>query len=87
VNVDANLKRAGGNVMLVAVNDKAIVNSLSGVSNGPMDTVSLKVPSDKKSGSTYDVYVMALGVNAHWINPYASSIVGITLKQVSIPVN
>jgi len=42
--------------------------------------------SGKKAGDTYDVYIIALGINANFINPNASSITGITLKQVSIPV-
>jgi hypothetical protein len=86
IKVDATLKRVGGNVMLAAVNTKPIVNSLTGVKDGAIDTVSIKVPSDKPVGSTYDVYVIALGVDANFINPSASKIVGITLKQISIPV-
>jgi len=86
VNVDADLKRESGNVMLAAVNDVAIVNAITGISNGPIDTVKLKVPSGLKPGDSYDVNIIALGINANFINPAASSITGITFKQVSIPV-
>jgi len=86
IKVNADLRRVGGNVMLAAVNNKAIVNSILGVSDGAIDTVKLSVPKDKKDGSTFDVYVIALGVNANFANPAASKIVGITLKQVCVPV-
>ncbi len=86
LKVDATLKRVGGNVMLAAVNGKAIVNSIYGSADGPIKTIKLNVPSNKKSGSTFDVYVMAVGIDANFVNPKASKIVGITLKQVSVPV-
>lgn len=86
LKVDAKLKRVGGNVMLAAVNGKAIVNSIMGVSDGAIDTVKISVPKDKKAGSTFDVYVIAVGVDANFTNPSASRIVGLTLKQVCVPV-
>lgn len=86
IKVDASLKRVGGNVMFAAVNDKVIVNSINGVSDGPIKTLTFKVPSNKPDGSTYDIYVMALGVDVNFVNPSLSKIVGISIKQVSVPV-
>jgi hypothetical protein len=86
IKVDAELKRVGGNVMLAAVNTKPLINSIFGLSDGPIDTVKLNVPKDKKPGSTYDVYLIALGVNANFADPAKSSIAGITFKQMSVPV-
>jgi|GEM_PF-2412565 len=86
ISVDASLKRIEGNVMLAAVNDRALVNTIYGVKNGPIDTVKVRVPSDRASGSTYDVYIIALGVNANFLNPGSSSIAGIALKQISVPI-
>lgn len=86
VKLNAILKRVGGNVMLAAVNNKAIVNSIYGVSDGAIDTQNLKVPSTAKPGDPFNMYVMALGVDANFMNPSASTIRGITLKQISVPV-
>jgi hypothetical protein len=86
IKADAELNRVGGNVMLAAVNGKAIVNSIYGVKNGSIDTVTLKVPTDKKPGSGYDINIIALGLDANFVNPSASKITGITFKQITIPV-
>lgn len=86
ISVDASLKRMEGNVMLAAVNDRTLVNSIYGVKDGSIDTINVRVPSDRASGSTYDVYIIALGVNANFLNPAQSGIAGITLKQISVPI-
>jgi len=86
IKVNADLTKVGGNVMLAAVNDRAIVNSIYGVKNGPIDTVRLSIPDGMRPGDAYDVYVIALGVDANFLNPKASRITGITLKQVTVPV-
>ena len=84
--VDAKLKRVDGNVMLAAVNDRALVTSIYGLDDGPIDTLKFHVPANQAPGSTYDVYIIALGVNASFLHPAQSSIVGITLKQISVPI-
>jgi len=84
--VDAELKRIGGNVMLAAVNDRTLINTIYGIKDGPIDTIKVRVPSDQVPGSTYDVYIIALGVNANFLNPSQSGIVGITLRQISVPI-
>ncbi len=84
--VDAELKRIGGNVMLAAVNDRALINTIYGISDGAIDTVKVHVPSNQDPGSSFDVYIIALGVNANFLNPAQSSIAGITVKLTSIPI-